>query len=190
MLEIPKNKVWMWQMGKVLPELKVILKICFTLQVSVLDFLNQETLKENYSQFRAMPQNQVRDSSTKKLEVKFDSDRTQQLLENVLQANEQPLPMTAVAKRLGYPKRVLYRHFPELCRAISAEYVKYIKESRIKRIEYCCAEVKQAVRQLHTEGIYPSEASISRLLAKPGCFRDKQVRAALRAARKEICLEP
>ncbi|MHC5934579.1 hypothetical protein [Nostoc sp.] len=190
MLEIPKNKVWMWQMGKVLPELNVILKICFTLQVSVLDFLTQETLKENSSQFPATPQNQVRDSSTKKLEVKFDSDRTQQLLQNVLQANEQPLPITAVAKHLGYPKRVLYRHFPQLCRAISAEYVKYMKESRIKRIERCCEEVKQAVRQFHTEGIYPSEAAISRLLAKPGCFPDKEVRATLRAARREICLEP
>ncbi|MEH2456829.1 hypothetical protein [Nostoc sp.] len=81
-----------------------------------------------------MPQKQVVDGSRKKLEVKFDSDRTQQLLENVLQANEQPLPMTAVAKRIGYPKRVLYRHFPELCRAISAEYVKCMKESRIKRM--------------------------------------------------------
>ncbi|MEA5603259.1 TniQ family protein [Nostoc sp. UHCC 0252] len=190
MLEIPKNKVWMWQMGKVLPELNVILKICFTLQVSVLDFLTQEIKKDNSSQFSAMPQKQVVDSSRKKLEVKFDSDRTQRLLENVLQANEQPLPMTAVAKRLGYPKRVLYRHFPELCRAISAEYVKYMKESRVKRIEQCCEEVKQAVRQFHAEGIYPSEAAISKLLAKPGCFRDKQVRAALRAARKEICLEP
>ncbi|MEH2115801.1 hypothetical protein [Nostoc sp.] len=75
--------------------------------------------------------------------------------------------MTAVAKRLEYPKRVLYRHFPELCRAISAEYVKYMKESCIKRIEQFCEELKQAVRQVHTEGIYPSEAAISRLLAKP-----------------------
>ncbi|UKO97567.1 hypothetical protein [Nostoc sp. UHCC 0870] len=88
------------------------------------------------------------------------TDRTQHLLENVLQANEQPLPMTAVAKSLGYPKRVLYRHLPELCRAISAKYVNYMKESRIKRIEHCCEEVKQAVRQVHTEGIYPSEGAI------------------------------
>lgn len=176
-------------MGKVLPELNVILKICFTLQVSVLDFLTQETLKENSSQFRATPQNQVRDSSTKKLEVKFDSDRTQQLLEDLLQSHEQPLPMTIVAKRLGYSKRVLYRNFPELCRAISAQYVKYMKESRIRRIEQCCEEVKQAVQQFHCEGIYPSEAAISQLLTKPGCFRDNEVRIALKAARREIGLD-
>lgn len=155
----------------------------------MLDFLTQETVKENYSQFPAMPQNQVEDSSTKKLEVKFDSDRTQQLLEDLLQRNEQPLPMTVVAKSLRHPKRILYRHFPELCRAISAQYVKYMKESRIKRIEQCCEEVKQAVKQFHTEGIYPSEAAISSLLAKPGCFRDKEVRNALKAARREIGLE-
>lgn len=136
-----------------------------------------------------MPQNQVVNSSGKKLEVKFDSDCTQQLLEDLLQRNEQPLPMTLVAKRLGYPKRILYRHFPELCKAISGQYVKYMKESRIKRIEQCCEEVKQAVKQFHAEGVYPSEAAISKLLAKPGCFRDKEVRTALKAARKEIGLE-
>ncbi|MEH1924319.1 hypothetical protein [Nostoc sp.] len=59
-----------------------------------------------------------------------------------------------------------------------------MKESRLKRIDQCCEEVKLAVRQVHTEGIYPSEAAISKLLAKPGYFRDKKVRAALRAARK------
>lgn len=69
--------------------------------------------------------------------------------------------MTAVAKQLGYSKRVLYRHFPELCQAISAQYVEYMKESRLKRIEQCCEDVKKPVRQFHCEGIYPSEAAIS-----------------------------
>ncbi|MBD2302143.1 hypothetical protein [Nostoc sp. FACHB-190] len=59
----------------------------------------------------------------------------------------------------------------------------------MKRIEKCCEEVKQAVQQFHTEGIYPSEAAISKLLAKPGCFRDKEVRVALKAARRDIGLD-
>lgn len=54
----------------------------------MLDFFTQETVKENSSQSPAIPQNQVGDSSTKNLEVKFDSDRTQQLLEDLLQRNE------------------------------------------------------------------------------------------------------
>jgi len=88
-------------------------------------------------------------------------DRTQQLLKDLLQRNEQTLPMTVVAKSLGYPKRILYRHFPEIYRAISAQYIKYMKKSRVKRIEQCCEEIKQAVQQFHSEGIYPSEAAIS-----------------------------
>jgi hypothetical protein len=164
--------------------------ISFTFQVSVLDFLTQETVKMNSQHCPAIVQKQVLDSSANKLKLRFDSDRAQHLLEDLLQSHEQPLPMTVVAKRLGYSKRVLYRNFPELCRAISAQYVKYVKESRIRRIEQCCEDVKQAVQQFSSEGIYPSEAAISQLLAKPGCFRDKKVRAALRAARREICLEP
>ncbi|HEY9693625.1 MAG TPA: TniQ family protein [Oculatellaceae cyanobacterium] len=190
MLQIPKNKVWMWQMGKVLPELNVILKICFTLRVSVLDFLTQDTPKENPGKFPVIHQNLVLHSVRKKPEVKFDRERVQKLLEDLLHKNEQPLPMTSAAKALGYPKRVLYRHFPELCRAISAQYVEYMKQSRVKRIKQCCEEVQQAVRQLHSEGLYPNEAAISKVLAKPGCFRDKEVRATLKATRQEIGLEP
>ena len=64
-----------------------------------------------------------------------------------------------------------------------------MKESLTKRIEECCKEVKQAVRQFHAEGIYPSKVAISRLLVKPGCFRDKEISTVLKAARREISLE-
>jgi hypothetical protein len=49
--------------------------------------------------------------------------------------------------------------------------------------------IKPAVRQLHSKGIYPSEAAISHLLAKPGCFSAKEVRIALKAVRREIGLK-
>jgi len=46
--------------------------------------------------------------------------------------------MTEGAKRLGYNKRVIRRHFPDLCRAISAQHLQHKKQMRAKRIEGLC----------------------------------------------------
>jgi hypothetical protein len=119
--------------------------------------------------------------------VESDLDRVQRLLEGLLQSDEKPPPpMTEVAKRLGRDKRILRRRFPDLCIAISARYLEYKKEARAERIKQCCEEVQQVVKKLYTQGVYPSEANVSKILDQPGCFRDKEVRAALQEARRQL----
>jgi hypothetical protein len=187
LLQIPKNKVWMWHSGKVLPQLNVLLKVCYCLRTSVLNFLLKDTVEENVSLMTTLPQTQVVNQFTQPPHVESDLNRVQRLLEGVLQGDEEPPPpMTEVAKHLGYDKRVLRRRFPGLCRAISAQYLEYKKEARVERIKQCCEEVQQAVKHLYTQGVYPSEANVSKTLARPGCFRDKEVRAALQQARCQL----
>ena len=187
LLQIPKNKVWMWHSGKVLPQLNVLLKVCYCLRTSVLNFLTKDLVEENLNLMTTLFPIQLLDQLTQPPPVESRLNRVQRLLEGVLQRDEQqPPPMTEVAKRLGHDKRVLRRRFPELCRAISARYLEYKKEARAERIKQCCEEVQQAVKQLYTQGLYPSEANVSKLLARPGCFRDKEVRAALEEARRQL----
>ena len=187
LLQIPKNKVWMWHSGKVLPQLNVLLKVCYCLRTSVLNFLLKDTVEENVNLMTTLPQTQVVNQFTQSPNVESDLNRVQRLLEGVLQGDEEPPPpMTEVAKHLGYDKRVLRRRFPGLCRAISAQYLEYKKEARVERIKQCCEEVQQAVKHLYTQGVYPSEANVSKTLARPGCFRDKEVRAALQQARCQL----
>ena len=187
LLQIPKNKVWMWHSGKVLPQLNVLLKVCYCLRTSVLNFLLKDTVEENVNLMTTLPQTQVVNQFTQSPNVESDLNRVQRLLEGVLQGYEEPPPpMTEVAKHLGYDKRVLRRRFPGLCRAISAQYLQYKKEARAERIKQCCEEVQQAVKHLYTQGVYPSEANVSKTLARPGCFRDKEVRAALQQARCQL----
>jgi hypothetical protein len=187
LLQIPKNKVWMWHSGKVLPQLNVLLKVCYCLRTSVLNFLTKDTVEENVNLMVTLSQTQVTNQLTQAPNVESDLNQAQRLLEGVLQGDEEPLPpMTEVAKRLGYDKRVLRRRFPDLCRAISAQYLEYKKEARTQRIKQCCEEVKQVVKKLYAQGVYPSEAHVSKTLARPGCFRDKEVRAALQQARCQL----
>jgi hypothetical protein len=156
LLQIPKNKVWMWQSGKVLPQLNVLLKVCYCLRTSVLNFLTKDTVEENFNLMSTLSQAPMVNQLTQTPNVESDLNRAQRLLEGVLQGDEKPPPpMTEVAKRLGRDKRVLRRRFPELCIAISARYLEYKKEARTKRIKQCCEEVKQVVKKLYAQGVYP-----------------------------------
>jgi hypothetical protein len=80
----------------------------------------------------------------------------------------------------------LTKNFPELRKNISANYLEYQKNNRINRIKKYCLEVEQAVMKLNSQGVYPSEANISRLLSTPGGFREKEVREALKKAKEKL----
>ncbi len=186
LLQIPKNKVWMWHSGKVLPQLNVLLKVSYCLRTSVLNFLTKEMSGKNFNLITTLPQLHVVNRLNQLPNVEHDFNQVQRLLKAVLQTDEKPPPMTEVAKSLGRDKRVLRRRFPDLCKAISARYLEYKKEARTERIKRCCEEVQQVVKKLHSQGVYPSEAHVSKILARPGCFRDKEVRAALQEARHQL----
>ena len=99
------------------------------------------------------------------------------------------MSLSAIAKQLGYHRRTLTNNFPELCKAISANYLESRKRIHIQRIQEFCVEVEQAVLELNSQGIYPSEANVSKLLCKAGNFREKEVRNALSKARQRIGLQ-
>ncbi|MDJ0597409.1 MAG: hypothetical protein QNJ37_00970 [Crocosphaera sp.] len=120
----------------------------------------------------------------------FDSNLAKTSLEEILSTPSKPPPsMSAVARELGYHRRTLTKDFPELCQAISANYLGYRKNSHIERIEEFCVEVEQAVLELYSQGIYPSEANVSKHLSNAGNFRNKEVRNALSRARQRIGLQ-
>ncbi len=95
--------------------------------------------------------------------------------------------MTEVAKTLAIHPGTLSKHFPELCKAISAKYRSYHAQIRRKKINECCQEVRQAFAILHQRGEYPSEARVSTLISQPGFFRYKKVRMALKDAKSRLC---
>lgn len=191
MLQIPKNQVWMWHRGKVLPQLNRLLTVCYCLDLSLLDFLSLEVVEATFSPKLLFPLTLVADKSRKTLDETFDLNKVRQVLEHVLQKDEKPPPpMTEVARQLGHDRRVIRRHFPSLCRAIAAKYILYKSSSRVKRIRQCCEQIQQIVKKLDAQGVQPSEAHVSKLLERPGCFRDQEIRGALREARRQLGLEP
>jgi len=188
MLQIPKNTLWLWQAGQVLPQLNVLLQICHHLGISLLDLLTGKAV-EHLDRATVLTQNQYKHAPKVPNRV-VDVSQVRRALEEVLEEDVYPSPsMQEVARRLKYDRRFLYRHFPSLCHAISARYVSYRRASRLKRIEQSCLEVRQAAVKLHTRGVDPTRSHVSACLTKPAYFREEEVCTALYEIRRELGLK-
>lgn len=188
LLQIPKNTLWFWCKGESQPSLQALLKICYSLKISILDFLiagieSASSLKKN----RLLPvQAQTKPRASSK---PFDTDKVKKYLTTMLMSNEYPPPsMEEVARRINCDRRTIFRHFRDLCSAISAKYIQYRKACYSENVEICCKEVREITTKLHTIGDYPSEARVSAFMSKPGYLRNKKVRAALSEIRQELGL--
>lgn len=189
LLEIPKNTLWGWCKGKVFPSIDALLKMTWLLKIPLADFLTKEieiTKLQNIS-IKASISTPIKKRSSPRT---FDYKQTEKILLEVL---NQPLGVVptikSIAEGLGYNRRILSKHFPDLCRAIVVKRRNFEKINHQQNIQDCCQEVRQAAIYLYKQGQYPSEANISQMISRPGFFRYKQVRGALRSARKELGLE-
>jgi transcriptional regulator with XRE-family HTH domain len=186
LLKQPRNTVWLWHSGQVLPSLDILLKICDCLEISVLDFLIQEVAVIAQGKIRNLPQIQPL-GIPRKLPRSLDLNKIQQALKAVLESDEYPPPsMTKVAQRLEYDVRLLREHFSNLCHAISARYLREKKACYNRRVEQLCIEVQEVALNLNAQGVYPSNSRVSSYLKQPGCIRNKDVRAALYAVRRQL----
>ncbi|QLE43805.1 TetR family transcriptional regulator [Nostoc sp. C052] len=183
-INIPRNTVWLWCKGKNLPSLEALTNVCYCFGVTILSFLTEET--NNLSLSRKLVTTEVKTTFRAKSKA-FDAERVKSYLEALL-TNEQSsaLSMEQVAKELKVDRRTIYKHFPHLCRAISARYASYQKDYHQKIIEECCQEVRLVAFELHKQGKYPTESAVSALVSKPGYFRHKKVRLALKEANREL----
>jgi transcriptional regulator with XRE-family HTH domain len=101
LMGIPKNTLWMWQTGKALPVLDILLKICYCLEISLLDLLKPEQLATK--SFTKISHKTIRRSPTLRASPKlFEANQVQDALLAILGSdNEPPLTMKEVATCLG-----------------------------------------------------------------------------------------
>jgi hypothetical protein len=186
LLEMPKNTVWMWHTGKVLPQLDVLLQVCYCLGISLLDFLTNEAIYTE-PRIKITQKSLTRQCSPRPAQKSFNSIQVRQALLSALNNAQEPPPtMKEVVERLDYNRRTIYRHFPDLCRAISAKSRLYRKAAQEKKIEHSCEEARQIALKLHNENVYPSEGRVSELMTKPGDLRNKKVRVTLQEVQSEL----
>ena len=186
LLKMPKNTVWMWHTGKVVPQLDVLLQVCYCLGISLLNFLTNEAIHTEL-RIKITQKSLTRQRPQRPAQKSFNSIQVGQVLLSALNSAEEPPPtMKEVAERLDYNRRTISRHFPDLCRAISAKSRLYRKAAHEKKIGCSCEEVRQIALKLHHQSVYPSESRVSKLMTRPGDLRYKKVRATLQEVQSEL----
>ncbi|WP_181280551.1 TniQ family protein [Aphanothece hegewaldii] len=186
-LQIPKNTFWLWCQGKNQPTLEALLKICYCLKISLWDFLNADEIESDKGVVSLL----VKSNNHKAKSRLFPVEQVKQSLEDILNDDEIPPPsLVDVATALNFDRRTIFRHFPDLCKAISVRYAQYEKALFCQKLEESCKEVQQVVIKLYQEGEYPTEARVSKLISRPGFLRYKKVREAFRNARRSLFIEP
>ena len=93
---------------------------------------------------------------------RFSLVKIRKHLLDVLADKSEPFPsLKATARSLGCSSDILETRCPDLCRKISERYKEYLHRRHEARIAAICEEVRQAVLELHEQGIYPSGRQVS-----------------------------
>ncbi|MBC8029207.1 MAG: TniQ family protein [Pyrinomonadaceae bacterium] len=164
-----KNTVWGWQHGKTQIPINDLLRICYRVRVSLVDFLYSEFfIPREVEFFPIVSVSGV--TTTRRTPRPFDRETTELALRTMLK-DQPPFPMKEVATRLNVDKRFLYKHFPVLCKAISARNAKHQDVYYEKLRRQYEKDIKHATSRLRSSGIYPSRRRVAALISKPEGLR-------------------
>lgn len=177
-LNLAKTTLWDWCKGKVLPPLPRIFEICSLFDISPVYFYTQDiSTNKNKTLITLNTELASRNQGTR--EIRFDHTRALAMLEKYASNSEHIISMTELAKLIGYPKRTLYEHFPDLCKIISAKNKEFIKRRTKQAYEDNCLIIDNCVEVLGKNGVYPSRRKIEEIAHKPGLLKDKKLREYL-----------
>lgn len=175
-----------WRRGRTIPCLGLLLRLCHPLGTPPLDFLLGEVTPAIVGEGSpALPPELPRRQRAKRR--RFDWAQLRHTLEDVLASDESPPPpMREVARRIGVDHSVLLLHLREPCRAISARYIAFQQARGTMKRQRLCAEIRQAVFEVHRQGLYPSANRVALLISQPAFMRDHEAQAAWRQALVEL----
>ena len=181
-LGLPRGTVENWRQGKRIPEMDMLLRLCYRLDLSLCEVLFQE---------EEMLQPSLRDPvppalfpSRKRTALNKESI-SHQLEQAASRAENPPPSLKEVGKLLGYQPTTLYKINQAACHAIAERYTAHRRELREKRLQGYREEFRQIALYLQAEQMSLTQKHISRYLAQPAILRDPKVRSLLR----EVCHE-
>jgi transcriptional regulator with XRE-family HTH domain len=175
-----RRTVWEWAKGLQVPRLDALLQICSYFGITPIDLLTgnfheiAQIKKDIFGKkpLTERPHRQFR---------QFEAEKLRDALEQVLQSEEYPPPsMREVAQRLNYDQSHLRKHFPDLCKAISARYLAYQQGRRLDRFRKMNAQVQHAAEILQEQACSLSERQVGKMIGKRGIFKEEEVRASLK----------
>jgi hypothetical protein len=163
LIDKSKTTVWGWQHGQTQIAIDDLLRICNHVGISLVDFLHAKVLALNEIESISIPRLGSGENAIRRPARPLDRTAIDNALRAILK-EQTPLPMRAAAEKLGINKRVLYRHFPKLCKAISARHKQQQQAYRHDRKSQLQKEISETKTQLRAIGIYPSRRRVARII--------------------------
>lgn len=157
-----------WRTEEQSPQLELILRLCYTCNISICDLLlsQPELFMVNELSLRMLPSS-LGKYMTHRTPVPLDLNKIRQTLESILAGDEPPLSMHEVANRLGHNDKVIRKHFPELCKAISRKYLDFISLRSQQKKELQIMAIKQAIKELEAQNQNPTYSRVESTLRVP-----------------------
>lgn len=168
------------------PTFQTLLKFCYVCQVTPVQVMRNQL--EHLQQARALGTGNDAARPPRPARRVVDQERSQALLQAVLEGREEPLGISQVAQRLGYAEQSLLQHFPHECAEITRRAKAYRKQRKERRFALIGEQVRQATFAVHTSGHYPSQHAITPLLPR-GTMRMQEAKTAWHTALQELGLE-
>jgi transcriptional regulator with XRE-family HTH domain len=182
LLDLSRNTVENWCQGKRIPELDMLLRLCYRLQISLDEVLFQEAegLRPRLQDLNPEASFHPRKRAA------IDRERIFHLLKEAANSGEDPpLSLQEVGQRLGYQPTTLYKINRPACHAIAERYTAYRGLLREKRLQGYREEIRQIALLLQAEKVALTRKHVGRYLTQPAILRDPKVRQLLR----EVCQE-
>lgn len=180
---LPKTTVRAWYAGNNKPSLDALLIICYGVKQQVRQIL------EGFgnADFSIAGVESLFKQKTPKLKRSFNHDKIEISLKEIIDGKINPPPsVKEVAKNFMCDKRLLYRHYPDLCKIISEKHTAYVQECRNKRIEEACLKVKDVTKDMFYQGIHPNRRKVERVLGSKLIMREKPLQTTWREVLKKL----
>ena len=182
LIETPLATFYGWYQGREKPRLKDILKICYCLNLTLLDFFTQPEIFKR-KEIKTREWLEIDRKPPRPTPRPFDRKRIKSELKKYINIHP-PLSLTQVCRKIGYDKAVLGRAFPDIKDKIKSnynEYQKLICETRRKELEN---EIKSAVCELEEKGEFVSTKRVAIFLNKPSYEGRREVAQIVFNSRK------
>jgi TniQ len=185
-LQVSRRTIRDWKNAIQKPQLSSLLRFCSICGISPLHLFTENCSVAEFSSTNQIIAAISAQEGMKHYRV-FSIEELKRILKEELQSDAYPPPpMSRVAKKLGYDHSFLFRHLPQLCRAISSKFEKYRAEQREEKKRLLLHEVRQVTLELHAQGVYPSQVRVRSLLARPWSIRIPEALAMWHSTLKEL----
>ncbi len=163
---IAKSMVSEWHRGLHRPSFGMLLKICYAANIHILPALSKE------QSINLINKPAYISPKKKAVRRKIDWGKVEEILIHKLNNADSP-SVKAIAQEINIDRRLLYSHFPGLCKELASNYSSRIQMMKDKRIQEGFAEVSKAVINVRNVGATLNRGNIEKLLPPTVSLREK-----------------